>query len=168
MCSWQCYNNYYVHKFKRLITTGVELFLNSHFGHGSGPILFTYLDCDGTESRLSDCSTYSSHYFGARHTDDAGVRCQRATTTSKLLIIMIANLIFVTVLLARADCANGDVRLMNGTTPYEGRVEICYDGVWGSVCDSGWNDQDAAIVCLQLEFQGASNDVCYNNIIVVN
>ena len=57
---------------------------------------------------------------------------------------------------------------MNGTTPYEGRVEICYDGVWGSVCDSGWNDQDAAIVCLQLEFQGASNDVCYNNIIVVN
>ena len=45
---------------------------------------------------------------------------------------------------------------MNGTTPYEGRVEICYDGVWGSVCDSSWNDQDAAIVCLQLGFQGTS------------
>ena len=48
---------------------------------------------------------------------------------------------------------------MNGTTPYEGRVEICYDGVWGSVCDSGWDGWDAAIVCLQMGFQGKSNDV---------
>ena len=45
---------------------------------------------------------------------------------------------------------------MNGTAPYEGRVEICYDGVWGSVCDSGWDNWDAAIVCLQMGFQGAS------------
>jgi hypothetical protein len=62
--------------------------------------------------------------------------------------------------LVRADCANGDVRLVNGTTPYEGRVEICYDGVWGSVCDSSWNTRDAAIVCLQVGFQGTSNDAC--------
>ena len=64
--------------------------------------------------------------------------------------------------IVRSNCANGDVRLENGTTPYEGRVEICYDGVWGSVCDSSWNDQDAAIVCLQLGYQGASmNTHCY-------
>ena len=54
---------------------------------------------------------------------------------------------------------------MNGTTPYEGRVEICYDGVWGSVCDSSWNDQDAAIVCLQLGFQGTSK-FTHNNFII--
>ena len=65
------------------IITGVELLYNSHFGRGSGPILFAYLNCDGTESRLSDCSTYSSYSFGASHSDDAGVRCQRPTTTSK-------------------------------------------------------------------------------------
>ena len=53
-------------------------------------------------------------------------------------------------------CSNGDVRLINGTTPYEGRVEICYSGVWGSICDSSWYDQDAAIVCLQMGFQGTS------------
>ena len=62
-------------------TIGVNiLFYNS----GSGPILFTYLNCDGTESRLSDCSTYSSYNFGARHSSnsDAGVRCQQPTVTS--------------------------------------------------------------------------------------
>ena len=58
--------------------------------------------------------------------------------------------------IARSDCSNGDVRLINGTTLSEGRVEICYDGVWGSVCDSGWSYWDAAIVCLQLNFQGTS------------
>ena len=58
--------------------------------------------------------------------------------------------------LVRADCANGDIRLVNGTTPYEGRVEICYNGVWGSVCDSNWDYWDAAIVCLQMGFQGTS------------
>ena len=51
---------------------------------------------------------------------------------------------------------NGDVRLVNGTTPYEGRVEICYDGVWGSVCGYNWDYFDAAIVCRQMGFQGTS------------
>ena len=62
----------------------------------------------------------------------------------------------MTEFLAQADCANGDVRLVNGTTLYEGRVEICYDGVWGSVCDRNWDYWDAAIVCLQMGFQGTS------------
>ena len=65
-----------------LILAGVEVFRNGYFGAGSGPILYTYLTCGGTESRLSDC-TYSSYYFGARHSNDAGVRCQRPTITSK-------------------------------------------------------------------------------------
>ena len=149
-----------------IIIIGVELLFNSHFGHGSGPILFTYLNCDGTESRLPDCS-YSFYNFGARHTDDAGVRCQRATTTSTLPSLSTCYF-FMNFLLVRADCANGDIRLVNGTTLYEGRVEICYDGVWGSVCDStsSWDYSGAAIVCLQLGFQGASNNVCYNNIII--
>ena len=56
----------------------------------------------------------------------------------------------------RSNCANGEVHLVNGTTAYEGRVEICYGGVWGSVCDSGWGYRDAAIVCLQLGYQGTS------------
>ena len=56
----------------------------------------------------------------------------------------------------QSNCENGVIRLVNGTTPYEGRVEICYDGVWGSVCGVGWDSWDAAIVCQQMGFQGTS------------
>ena len=53
-------------------------------------------------------------------------------------------------------CVDGEARLVNGSTAAEGRVEICYAGIWGSVCDRGWDDSDAAIICIQLGFQGAS------------
>ena len=49
-------------------------------------------------------------------------------------------------------CNNGDVRLQGGTGADEGRVEVCMNGVWGTVCDNSWNDSDATIVCQQLGF----------------
>ena len=47
-------------------------------------------------------------------------------------------------------CTNGDVRLINGNTHNEGRVEVCYGGVWGTIASFQWTDQDAKVVCSQL------------------
>ena len=41
---------------------------------------------------------------------------------------------------------------MGGATPLTGRLEVCYNEVWGTVCDSNWADVDASVACRQLGF----------------
>ena len=46
--------------------------------------------------------------------------------------------------------------MLDGNTTTEGRVEICYDNVYGTVCDDQWGPLDAAVACRQLGFSDAS------------
>lgn len=51
---------------------------------------------------------------------------------------------------------DGDMRLANGDSANEGRVEIFYRGQWGTVCDNLWDLMDASVVCRALGFQNAT------------
>ena len=57
-------------------------------------------------------------------------------------------------------CTNGDIRLRGGSNRYEGRVEICNNNAWGTVCDDSWSSSDAKVVCRQLGFSTIGTNIC--------
>ena len=55
-----------------------------------------------------------------------------------------------------ADCFDGDVRLFNlsytydnGQQTVQAHVLVCLNGSYLPVCDLGWDDRDAQVVCNQ-------------------
>ena len=52
-------------------------------------------------------------------------------------------------------CLDGAVRLAGATGNFLGRVEICINNQWGTVCDSDWDNSEARVVCRQLGFSNS-------------
>lgn len=50
------------------------------------------------------------------------------------------------------QCRPGDITLLDGGWVGQGRVEVCYHGVFNTVCTSGWTLQNTRVVCMQLGY----------------
>ncbi|XP_041475703.1 deleted in malignant brain tumors 1 protein-like [Lytechinus variegatus] len=104
----------------------LEAPIAARFGRGSGRVLLNWVECDGSEDNLADCIHPGvGDYTYCGHNKDAGVMC------------------FI------------EVRLADGASENEGRVEILHEGSWGTVCDDLWDLDDATVVCRHLGFEGA-------------
>ena len=64
----------------------------------------------------------------------------------------------------------GAIRLAGfGPNSSQGRVEVCLNNQWGTVCDEFWDGADANVACRQLGFSRYSESVCalYINTVVI-
>ena len=109
--------------------------------------------CRSRDMGLINCIINKIGINGCDHSEDAGVICM-----GRMYVQLFRHTINIIIKAGPSSCVDGDVMLNGGENDREGRVEICYNGVWGTVCaDNGWDEVDANVVCQQLGFwyQGA-------------
>uniref|UniRef100_H9GRC2 Soluble scavenger receptor cysteine-rich domain-containing protein SSC5D n=1 Tax=Anolis carolinensis TaxID=28377 RepID=H9GRC2_ANOCA len=94
-------------------------------GSGTSPIWLDGVHCRGTESSLLQCSASPLGRHGCDSGETASVVC-----SGKFI--------------------NYEVRLIDGPTPCTGRVEVFHNKAWGTVCDNGWDLEDASVVCQEV------------------
>ena len=134
------------------IDTGAKAYRNAYYGVGAVPIFLRGVQCSGSEAALVQCSSANvikTGPGGCRHLNDSGVMCEGRLGQKRLLSMIV-------MWMSSASCRTGDLRLSGGNVINEGRIEICINNVWGTICDDYWSDTDANVACRKLGFSGQS------------
>ena len=132
---------------------------NAYFGMGSGPVLLSNLYCAGTEDSLLDCNSYNVYgTLSCTHKDDAGVTCEGIS------VIVIVYIYTYEINLYAVPCSDRDVRLV-ASYPRTGRIELCLNNSWGTICTNTWNNLDASVACR--EFGYSPYGLIYSNYFVL-
>ena len=101
------------------------------------------MQCTGSERRLIDCVSNSGGVNSCTHDEDVALVCRG----------------FI------RQCDDGTIRLRGGSNAREGRVELCANNAWGTICDNYWDNSDAKVVCRQLGYATVGMYLDYNNIL---
>ena len=102
--------------------------------------IISNVQCTGLENELIECPSLAVSSCSVQQSD-AGVVCQDITTEN-------------------ASCSTGAIRLVNGANILEGRVEICINNAWGTICDSTFSEDESNVICNQI---GPNNGKNINN-----
>ncbi|XP_072494134.1 antigen WC1.1-like [Notamacropus eugenii] len=119
---------------------------DAHFGKESDQIIGDTFYCTGIESHLWDCSVTILGTSSCSNGKVASVVCSGNQTQSLLFNNSQSDQEKTPVPFSE----NGQLRLLNGRGPCSGRVEVFYNGTWGTICDDSWDLRDAHVVCRQL------------------
>ena len=110
--------SFHVHQGTVFIVSDVVTGDGSRFGSGTGLIL--NLDCTGSESNVLECSQLPvSSASNCTHISDVGVICGGTSVYTEYCEKASCFLCL--------GCLNNSVRLVGGSVPNEGRVEVCYN-----------------------------------------
>ena len=114
--------------------------------------------------RLLQCSHRELGSHNCTNGEDVSVRCSGSKTGSLLKLKIFSDLFWY---LYTGSCTNGDVHLVSGSNSTSGRVVVCANNQWGTVCDDYWDNNDAKVVCRMLNYLSSGKYIYFIYYVIV-